>query len=79
MQQEECLAHTLQRNTGGQGGMEGGKGRYTSKGALSSLEEMHSCSLAPDLSNYPETLQFFQPEERSRGPVHSNSFLCKGS
>lgn len=40
-------------------GMEGGQEHK--QGALSSLEEMHSCSLVPDLYKHPKTPQFFQP------------------
>lgn len=56
-----------------------GEGGCTSEGALSSLEEIHSCSLAPDLCNHSETAQFFQPQEGSRGPTRNHGFLCEAS
>lgn len=64
-------SHFAEKHMGAEG--------YTSKGALSSLEEIHSCSLAPDLCKHPETPQFSQPQEGSRGPMRNNGFLCEAS
>lgn len=53
MQQETCLAHTLQRDTLGLG--------VRMQRSTDLPEKMHSCSLAPDLCNHPKTPQVFQP------------------